>query len=164
MEKIYNKSNEVMELANKIKQRYYLYVGQVDLENVFFAEIDGEKPKRAGIMEVSGVSSSWVRYILDQNHNALYCMAVWGQEWLDLAPNVKEWLVFDALLRIDPENTGKIRKPDINEFGMILDYFGNIGIGAYWRNKSDKLPSLLGGIDPLPIPLPPDDTDEGSSI
>jgi hypothetical protein len=171
-EKIYNHSPELQEMAEKIVEKYYFYLGHIVLENIYFAEIDSPKPKRAEAMSVSGVSSTWVKQIMDEMNkkikdktsfdNKLYCISVYGEEWDDISPTMQEWMVFDALLRIDLEGTGKLRKPDICDHGILLDYFGQIGIGPYWR-KSSNLPSLLAG-DALPIPLPPDNTDEGNSF
>jgi hypothetical protein len=157
-------SFELLDLAQKLKERYYLFVGHVDLELMYFAEKVGEKPKKAKIGELSGVSNPWVKALMAKNgkNNKLYCMSVWSAEWAELSPAKREWTVFKLLCSVNPENDGKARKPDIQDFGFILDYFMNEGIGPYWESK-DTLPSLLGA-DPLPIPPPPDDTDEGSTL
>jgi hypothetical protein len=157
-------SYELLELAQKLKERYYLFIGHVDLEIIFFAEKIGEKPKKAKVAELSGVSNPWVKSLMAKNgkNNKLYCMSVHSAEWAEFSPAKREWAVFKLLCSVNPNNDGKIRKPDIGDFGFILEFFMNLGIGPYWE-KQDTLPSLLGD-DPLPIPPPPDDTDEGSTL
>jgi hypothetical protein len=155
-DKTYNESNELKELAGKLVEKYYEYLGQVDLDNIYFAEIDGEKPKKAGVLQVGGISSDWVKKLIDDK--VLYCISVWGSEWDELSPSMREWMVFDALLRIDPHNDGKLQKPDVNEFGIIIQY-----VGGSWRGRDD-LPSLLNCENPLPIPLPKYDEDIGESF
>jgi hypothetical protein len=148
-------SFELLELATKLRERYYIYVGQADLDLIYFAEKVGEKPKKGKVAELSGISNPWVKALMSKNgkNNKLYCMSVWGAEWSQLTPAQREWAVFKLLCSIEPANNGKLVKPDIQDFGFILEYFMNEGIGPYWESK-DTLPSLLAN-DPLPIPPPP---------
>ena len=157
-DKTYVESWELKKIADKLIERYYLYLGHVQTDNIYFADIIGAKPKKATIMQIGGVNSPWVKQFIQKQNGALYCVSVWKDEWDETFPPQQEWLVFDALMRIDPHNDGKLVKPDVNEFGNIIEY-----LGPYWRSKTD-LPSLLGGDEPLPIPLPAYNSDEGSSV
>lgn len=158
-ERIYNVSHELRGMAEKLVSRYYLYLGTVDLDNIFFAEIEGEKPKRGKVMEVSGIRSAWVKQERQKDNKTLYCLSVWGEDWDDIDPYKREWMVFDALMRISPINDGSLRKPDIQEFGCIVEF-----LGPYWREK-EQLPGLLDGDEALPIPLPRcKEEDEGSTV
>lgn len=156
--KVYDESPELKILADKIIERYHLYLGYIDTDNIFFAEITGNKPKKSPIIQVAGITSSWVRDIVLKSNNALYCIAVWAEEWTEISPDMQQWLIFDALLHVSEHNDGGLQKPDVNEFGILVEY-----LGPYWRKRED-LPSLLGSLDPLPIPVPQDNTDEGSSV
>jgi hypothetical protein len=160
----YVQSLELYEIALKLKERYYLHLGHVDLDIIYFAEKLGDKPKKGKIAELSGISNPWVKALLakNQNDNKLYCMSVWSAEWLEVTPAKKEWMVFKMLCSVHPQNDGKLNKPDISDFGYIQEFFMNAGVGPYWESQDD-LPSLLGA-DPLAIPPPPDDTDEGSTL
>ena len=155
-DKTYSQSSELRNMASKIIDNYHLYLGHIDLDNIYFADIDGEKPKRAGIMQIGGITSEWVRQLLQKTNGALYCISVWRDEWETIFSPMQEWMMFDALMRINPNNDGKLVKPDVNEFGIIVEF-----IGPYWRSRTD-LPSLLDG-DPLAIPLPTYNVDEGET-
>lgn len=159
-EKTYSKSPELKQMAEKLKDRYYLHLGYIDLDNIYFGEIDGAKPKKAGLIEISGVSSPWVRQLMIEKNNTLYCIACWGIEWEELSPARREWWLFNALHYISPENDGKLRKPDVQEWGIICECKE---AGPYWKTK-EFLPSLLDGNEPVPFPLPRDTTDEGSTL
>lgn len=154
----YNDSPELKDLAQHLISRYSLHLGHVDVENIFFAEINGEKPKKGKVARLAGASSKWVRQILAKNNEAMYCLAVYGDTWTKLTPSQQQWIMFDLLLSIAPENDGKVNKPDCVEWGILVEYQG-----AWWRKK-DSLPDMLNGLDPLPIPLPPMEEDEGATV
>jgi hypothetical protein len=157
--KSYSASPELEECARRLRERYWLYLGHVDINNIYFAEIEGEKPKKSGVLTLSGVSAPWVKTLLASYGNSrLYCMSVWSDEWKGMATQMREWLIFDALFAIDPVSDGKVRKPDVQEWGVLVEY-----LGPYWRKRQD-LPSLLGGTEPLPIPPPQILEDEGSTL
>lgn len=150
MENIYTESIELKSMTKKMIEWYWLHISHVDIDNIFFAEIQEEKPKKAPIMFISGIKTKWVRQLLSSHpqYHYMYCIMIYKNEWDELYPVRKEWMLFDALLRIHPANNGSLRQPDVNDFGIILEY-----LGIYWRNK-DNLPSLLQGDKPLPIPSP----------
>ena len=159
----YSESPEIKELATKLKDRYYLHLGHVELDLVYFAEKTGSKPKKGRVGEISGISNAWVKQILSQfGNNQQYCLSVWTAEWEALSPGMREWLIFDALYSIKPEQDGKLRKPDVSEHGPILEFMMGQGIGYLWRNGESDLPSLLGDT-PLAIPLPADTSDTSDS-
>ncbi len=164
-DKVYTEALDLKLTCEKIKDRYYLYLGHVDLDAIFFAEVSGAvRPKKGAVAEISGVSAQWLKQRLqEQADYTLYCLSVWGDDWTELSPNTQEWVLFDLLYSIDPANEGKLRKRDVQEHGIICEY-----LGPYWRGKHAKgedLPGLLSSKDPLPIPLPPEgDVDEGSTI
>jgi hypothetical protein len=157
---VYNESFELKELAENLKERYYLYLGYIDLDNIFFAEVGGVKPDKANVLSLSGIKSPWVKQLVrsQESNNYLYCLSVWSEEWLDINPDKQAWLVFEALLCISFRNNGDMRSPDVFGWGIMIEY-----LGPYWRNK-DELPSLLGEENPLPIPLPHLDEDEGDTF
>ena len=164
-QKIYSESPEIRAVASDLVKLYYLHLGHVDLETVYFAEIEGEKPERSPVSEISGVSSPWVRQMMAQLGNyRLYCMGVWVTEWEELSPAQREWLVFDALYSVAPSCDGKLRRKDVQEHGIIVEL-----LGGYWRKGiiiNDKdLPILRDKENPVPIPVPPDpNPDEGSTL
>ncbi len=144
---VYSDSPELKQLAEEMKERYYEYLGQVDIDVIDFTEKTGTMPKKA-----------------KTGNDKLYNLAVWGEAWDDLAPSTREWLVFKMLYSLDPESAGKVRKPDVNEFGIMIEYFCSIGIGPHWEKADGQLPSLMDGASPLPIPLPPLEQDDGSTV
>lgn len=154
----YQESTQLRVLAHQLRERYYLHLGHVDLDTVFFAEKTGDKPKKAGIIELGGVKSPWLRQVLERSANhQRYCIAAWGNDWGFLDDTVKEWLLFDMLYSIDPDAEGAIRKRDVVEHGVIASY-----LGVYWREET-VLPSLLSSPEPLNIPPPPICEDDGDS-
>lgn len=151
----YRESVNLRALARELKERYFLHLGYVDLEAIYFAEKIGEKPVKSPIMDLSGIKSPWVRQLLIQHSsNTRYCLATWLTEWSELPVAQQEWMMFDALYSVGPENDGKIRTKDVHEHGIIADF-----LGVYWRNDKE-VPSLLRSKDPLPIPPPPIDHEE----
>ena len=156
----YRESINLYALARQLQERYYLHLGHVDLDVIYFADKTGDKPPKASVIEASGVRSGWVQQILNQNaSHKRYCIAAWFVEWSELSFNKQEWLMFDALYSIGIENDGKLRVRDVVEHGVIADF-----LGVYWRSD-DEIPSLLQSKDPLPIPPPAAiHADEGSTL
>ena len=158
---------DLKEIADKIVERYSIYLPKVETEVIYFAEKLGEKPKKAKVLEVSGINSAWVKKQLeDQQNDKRYCISIWGSEWMDLGPNTQQWALLNALLMLSPKMDGTLRKPDVLGFGFILEYMVQNGFGAYWEGKLgvQPLPELLAEDGScVPIPLPPCDDDEGSS-
>jgi len=155
----YIESMSLKNMAEQLVDKYNIYLGYIDIENIFFASIDGVKPPKASPIFISGVASKWVRQILGKIPNGqLYCIAIWESEWESLWKSKQEWLLFDCLLCVGRNNDGSLRKRDCNEWAIIVEY-----LGPYWRIKDDvELPSLLDSPDPLPIPMPlidPEDED-----
>jgi len=160
----YIESHELLELATKLKDRYYLFLGHIDLELIYFAEMIGDKPKKAKVISLSGISNPWVKAILakDGKNHKLYCLSAWGNEWSQLGPSSKQWAVFKLLCNVEPAMDGKLKKYDIQDHGFIQEYMSLAHIGPYWE-KSDTLPDMLAD-DPLPIPPPPlEEEDESDS-
>ena len=161
----YSASPEIEEIATKLKARYYLYIGHVDIDSIQFSEKSGPKPKKGKVADISGISSAWVReYLAQFGSTKLYCLSAWSEAWEELSPAAQEWAVFRLLLAVHEANNGQIKKPDVSEFGIITEFMCSIGLGAHWEKKVGELPSLLDGVDPLPIPLPDLDTDDGSTL
>lgn len=156
-------SAELRLLAEKLRERYYLYIGHVDLDAIFFAEKFGDKPKGGPIVELNGVTNPWMKAMLVEHgqQGKHYCLSAWGSEWSEMGPEKRQWAVFKLLCGVDPRGEGKLRRPDINDFGFILEYMIDVGVGPYWE-KADILPDLLGDY-PLPIPPPPDEEDTSDS-
>lgn len=155
----YRESVNLRSLARELQERYFLHLGYIDMNAVYFAEKIGEKPAKAQVMELSGIKSPWVRQLLaEHSSNTQYCLAAWLTEWSELPYPQQEWFMFDALYSIGAENDGKVRGKDVCEHGIIADF-----LGVYWRKDND-LPSLLLSQDPLPIPPPPIEHDEGSTL
>jgi hypothetical protein len=151
----YYESPALRNLAEKLKERYYPYLGHADLDNIYFCELDGVKPKAAPICSLDGLSKGWVRdlLVLSKGDPKHYCISVWSAEWENLSQSHIEWYMFKALFMVGDNNDGKIRKPDILDFGFILEYFVANGYSAKWETEKE-LPSLLNSKLPLPIPLP----------
>lgn len=156
----YRESVNLYALARQLQERYYIHLGYIDIDSIYFADKIGDKPPKAQVIEVSGVRNQWVRQILSNTpNNKLYCVAAWFTEWSELQYNQQEWLMFDTLYSIGVESGGKLRSRDVFEHGIIADY-----LGVYWRKDAD-IPSLLNSPDPLPIPPPPAlHEDEGSTL
>lgn len=156
-------SYELAKLASDLQDRYRYELGHVDLDMIYFAEKIGEKSKSAKIVDVSGITSAWLKQLLSTagKNNKLYCLAAWSQEWGQLSPANKQWFVFNCLYSISLENDGKLRKPDVQGYGPIVEF-----LGPYWASRKD-LPDMLNG-DPLGIPPPPEPEEEiealGSTI
>jgi hypothetical protein len=150
-EPTFNESLDLYELAFKLQDRYRYELGHVDLELIYFAEKIGEKGKKAKIAEVSGITSAWLKQLLSKagKNNKLYCLAVWSQEWGQLSPAQQQWAIFNSLYSISLENDGKLRKPDVQGHGPIIEF-----LGPYWQARKD-LPDMMSG-DPLGIPPPPE--------
>jgi hypothetical protein len=159
MEIIFVESIELKILATKLKDFYYLHLGHVDLDCIYFAEKVGDLPKKINTIELLGVNNPSVRQLLKDDKN--YALTVWKDKWDELHLNTQLWLLFECLYSIEAGNKGKIRKPDIVEHAPIIDFFANSEIGIYWRKNDGLLPNLLD-THPLPIPLPPDEEEESA--
>jgi hypothetical protein len=146
---------DIKRLAEKLIERYYVYIGHADIDNIHFCEIDGVKPKSAPVCSMDGINKSWVRDLVitksgDPKH---YCFSVWSDDWKQLNDPQKEWQLFRCLYSIGQNNDGKLRRPDIEDYGFIVEFFVKNGISAKWETD-DMLPSLLNSKNPLEIPLP----------
>lgn len=160
-------SEELKDLSTQLKEFYYLHLGHVDLEKIYFAEkVAEEMPRKANALEILGITHSAVRQLLAKSGgNQNYCITVWRERWNELHPNTRLWLLFDALYSIEPGCEGRLKRPDVVEHAPIIEYFAMSDIGVHWRKSDGELPCLLGTV-PLPIPLPPDPDDEtaGSTL
>jgi len=153
----FQNSLEMSEIAKKLQERYFPFIGYVDLDEILFAEIIGFKPEKAPIFNMSGITQKWARdIILSNNQKKLYCFSAWSDSWSELTEAKKEWLIFRSIYSISPQGEGKIRPFDVQDHGFINEYFVRIGIGPYWITKDD-LPSLLKDNEVLPLILPMDD-------
>lgn len=153
----YIESMALKDMAESLVDKYGLYIGHVNINNIFFASIYGDKPKKAPVIFLSGIGSQWVKQVVEKvPDGTLYCIAIWQDEWDELWPAKQEWFLFDCLLGIGHENDGKILKHDCDEWAIIVEY-----LGPYWRIKDDvALPSLLEPSMPLPLPMPLFDVEE----
>jgi hypothetical protein len=156
----YYESVEVFELAEKIRNRYVTHLHHVELDTIYFCVKVGEKPQKTSIGEISGISSPWVKKILQETGSEkLYCLSVWADNWDDLHDEQKQWLMFYLLYSVNEACDGKIRKADItNEYGFMLEF-----LGPYWRLRGD-LPNMLDDDDVLPLPPPYVDLDSESDV
>ena len=159
MEIIYIESEDLKDLSSKLKDYYYLHLGHVDLETIYFAEKSGDMPKKINTIELLGVNNPSVRQILKNDKN--YVLSVWKDKWDELHPNTRLWLLFECLYSVEPGSKGKIKKPDIVEHAPIIEFFSSSSIGVHWRKCDGELPCLLAD-PPLPLPLPPDPDEESS--
>jgi hypothetical protein len=70
-------SQECFNIAEKLIEKYYMFIGYVDLSLVHFVEMDGYKSKNAPACIMSGLTQSWARDILRSSGNSkIYCFAV----------------------------------------------------------------------------------------
>ena len=153
----YHNSIEMLEIAKKLQEKYFPFIGYVDLDEILFAEIIGFKPEKAPIYTMSGITQKWARdLILSNNQKKSYCFSAWCDNWSELSEAKKEWLIFRSLYAVSPQGQGKLRPFDVQDYGFINEYFVRVGIGPYWQSE-DNLPSLLNGNDVLPLVLPMED-------
>lgn len=162
MDILFVESEELKNHAIKLKDQYYLHLGHVDIDAIYFAEKVGELPKKASTLEILGVTNAAVRQLLAKTGGQQnYCITVWKDKWDEITDNTKLWLLFDALYSIEPGCTGKLKRPDIVEHAPIIEFFAMSNVGVHWRKCDGQLPNLLGDT-PLAIPLPPDPDEESS--
>ena len=148
---------ELLDLAKKLQERYFPFIGYVDLDEIFFSQIIGFKPDKQPIWQISGITQQWARdLIASHTQQKSYCFCVWADEWSEFDKSKKEWIVFRSLFSISPQGKGKLRPFDVQDYGFINEYFVRVGLGPYWLTK-DVLPSLLDGNDILPLILPMED-------
>ena len=150
----YHESIEIKTLAEKLQERYFPFIGYVDLDEILFTNVIGFRPEKAPIYTMSGLTQKWARdLILSNNQKKSYCFAAWSDEWSELSNSKKEWILFRSLYSVSPQGDGKLRPFDVQDYGFINEYFVRVGVGPYWLTK-DELPSLLSGNDVLPLVLP----------
>lgn len=153
----FSECKENYEIAKKLQERYFPFIGYVDLEDIYFAEMIGYKPKNALPYKMSSITQSWVREVISNTDKLkTYCVAVYDDLWSELESSKKEWIIFKCLYSISPQGNGKIRNFDVMDYGFIVEYFVRTGFGPYWETK-DNLPSLLSGNETLPLIIPMDD-------
>lgn len=152
----YIESKANYELAKELQEKYFPFIGYVNLDEIYFAEMIGYKSKKALPYQMSGITQSWVREILSsQSQMKYYCLSVHQDLWEELEESKKQWIIFKCLYSVSPQGEGKIRSFDVTDYGFIIEYFVRTGFGPYWEMK-DNLPSLLGK-DTLPLVIPMDD-------
>jgi len=159
MDTEYRESLQNKTIAEKLQEKYYPFLGYIDLNEIYFAEMIGYESKKAPAYQMQGVTSGWVREILNMNpatRGKQYCFAVWEEKWSNLPDQNKQWIIFRSLFSISPQGGGKLRPFDVMDYGFIVEYFVRIGVGPYWESK-DTLPDLLKGEECLPIILPMDE-------
>ena len=146
-------SKENYEIAVALQEKYFPFIGYVDLSLIYFAEMDGYKSKNAPIYQMTGMTQKWARtLLLSLGERKSYCLSVWSEQWQELEKTKKEWIIFKCLFMVSPQGNGKIRPFDVSDYGFIVEYFVRLGVGPYWEVK-EGLPSLLSG-DVLPLVLP----------
>ena len=152
-------SQECLNIAQQLVEKYYMFVGYVDLNLVHFVEMDGYKSKNSPPYIMSGITQSWAKDILRSvGSSKIYCFGVWSELWEELEQSKKEWIIFRALYSISPTLDGKIRTFDVQDYGFITEYFVRTGFGPYWMEK-ENLPSLRKGSETLPLVIPLSDND-----
>ena len=163
MEIQFVESEDLKLYATKLKETYYLHLGHVDLDTIYFAEKHGDSPKKTNTIELFGVNNPSVRQLLRGDKN--YALTVWKDRWDELHPHTQLWLLFEMLYSIEPGSEGRIKKPDIVEHAPIIEFFALSNVGIHWKRCDGELPNLLGS-SPLAIPLPPDPDEEtaGSTL
>ena len=84
-------STECKEIAEQLVSKYYPFIGYVNLDLVYFVEMDGYKGKNAPPYIMSGLTQSWARGILQSLGNGkVYCLGVWSDLWEELEQSKKE--------------------------------------------------------------------------
>ena len=157
MDAEFHESIEMKEIAKKLQERYFPFIGYVDLDEIYFTEIIGFKPEKAPIYTMSGITQKWARDLISSsNQKKLYCFAAWVDNWSETPTEKKEWILLRCLYSVSPQGEGKLRPYDVQDYGFINEYFVRVGIGPYWETK-DILPGLLKGNDVLPLVLPMED-------
>ncbi len=78
---VFLEAPEIKTMAEKLKERYYVYIGYVDLEQIYFAEMVGSTPKKAKPIALNGLAQKWVRDLLlgDIQDKKIYCLGVWEE-------------------------------------------------------------------------------------
>ena len=153
----YNESLSLQKLARDIVERYEFYLQHIDLGEIIFFEKEGIKPKKAKVCQICGLSGPWVKEVMASQVKKCYSLEVWRSEWDDLHSYEQQWLVFTELYAIDKKRNGKLRKPNVNEFDIIVEL-----LGPKWRKNPELLPDMLGD-EPVPIPLPEDENENEDS-
>lgn len=159
---VYIESEDLKILADQLREKYFLHLGHVDLDAIYFVEKVGDEPKKIKVIEILGVTNGGIRQMLQQvGRNQSYCMQVWQDAWNALHPYAQQWLMFEVLYSIKRGNEGYLKKPDVVEYGPIIEYFASSNIGIHWRENQEDLPDMLAQIS-LPMPLPPDEDEESA--
>lgn len=153
--------NSLRLLAQDLVEKYFPFIGYIDLDQICFILDDNPKPKKSPVYKVSGITQSWVRDIINaspENYGKFYCISVYEEEWNELQKSQREWFMMKCLYSISPSLDGKIRSFEIFDYAFINEYFVRVGVGPYWELRED-LPSLLDSNEPLPLILPMLDED-----
>ena len=155
----FEEAPEVLDIAKKLQEKYYAFIGSVNLDSIYFTKMIGYKSRNAPVYIMSGLTQAWARSVLNNLQSRKnYCLGVWEEEWDELEKSKKEWIIFRCLYSISPADDGKIRPFDVQDYGFIVEYFVRIGVGPYWEAK-ENLPSLLDSDDILPLIIPLDENE-----
>lgn len=155
----FEEAPDILLIAQKLQEKYYAFIGYVNLDSIYFTKMIGYKSRNAPVYQMSGLTQAWARSVLNELQSRKnYCLGVWADEWDELEKSKKEWIIFRCLYSISPADDGKLRPFDVNDYGFIVEYFVRSGIGPYWESK-ENLPSLLDGNDILPLIIPMDDNE-----
>lgn len=141
MSSYYTESNELLDLASKLKGSYPNLIGYVDLDKIFFAFKSTDSQKKLFKYEISGMPSEWAASIKD--NSKLYCISFSYDYFTIISEGLLHWIMIDLLYSCDTKMKGGLRRKDVVEHWSILSTLEDLGCSVDWREDND-LPILLG--------------------
>ena len=111
---------EFLDIARKLIKKHPDVFGPVDVSLIQCVAIMN-KPRKEEAQEIKIVS---VPMPIRMNCPYAYYITLHNEDWVDRDEVHRQYLVAEALMYIDPEEEGKIRKPDAQYFNVMLRTFG----------------------------------------
>ena len=125
---LYQKKEELVEYAKKLKETYKENLGHIEPEKIMFLSFS--KPKSQALAYVGPVPKRFSLYLSDM----VYFVEVWEENWLIANEAKKYYILFHELLHIPvggflPESKEyrKTVKHDIQDFHQLLAAYGVSG-------------------------------------
>lgn len=139
-EATYSTVPEADEIVKQLCQRYPEILWACNPNEIQVYGIDNkERPASSDVLakirKVTGVMAA----VLNNNNIKLkYLIELYHQDFANWSNVTKKWIIFHELLHILNPEDSKLRKHNVQDFGIVVD---KIGWGSY---ESENLPDLLG--------------------
>lgn len=142
MPELYTEAQELKDIAQKLKARYFNVIGHVEIDKIFFAFKGGDNVSEYFKYELLGSKNEWTKYVNEIREHKSYCLAMSYDFFQNSGPALLEWTILDLLYGCHEYMNGDIKKKEIHEYSRIISTLEDLGFSCDWRTLQN-LPPLL---------------------